>query len=53
MKKSILFCFVSLCITLQAQEEILAALQDLAIIDQKVMMPMRDGIEFSNGYLSS
>ena len=32
---------------LHAQEDILEKLNEIAIIDQKVMMPMRDGIRLS------
>ncbi|PTM11110.1 MAG: acylase [Bacteroidetes bacterium] len=39
-------CFV--CIpALQAQEDILKQLDEIAIVDQKVMMPMRDGIRLA------
>jgi len=34
-------------LNLQAQDKILQELQDIAIIDQKVMMPMRDGIRLA------
>ncbi|MCE2612164.1 CocE/NonD family hydrolase [Flavobacteriaceae bacterium D16] len=32
---------------LQAQQDILAELEEIAIVDQKVMMPMRDGIRLA------
>jgi hypothetical protein len=34
-------------ITLQAQSDILKKLEEIAIVDQKVMMPMRDGIRLA------
>jgi putative CocE/NonD family hydrolase len=51
-KKSVvlpIFCFfVSLVATLSpSQEEILESLQSIAIIEQKVMVPMRDGIRLA------
>ncbi len=39
-----LACFFVCFSALQAQQDILEKLNDLAIVDQKVMMPMRDGI---------
>ncbi|MDC3132677.1 CocE/NonD family hydrolase [Flavobacteriaceae bacterium] len=53
MKKhtiTILFVFASFFasnIKLQAQNNILQELQEIAIIDQKIMMPMRDGIRLA------
>ena len=53
MKKhtiTILFVFASFFasnIKLQAQNNILQELQEVAIIDQKIMMPMRDGIRLA------
>ena len=47
MKKISLFICVVLWFAPQAQEEILVTLQEMAIIDQKVMMPMRDGIRLA------
>jgi len=44
------FLFASLFIVthnLNAQEDILKELEDIAIVDQKVMMPMRDGIRLA------
>ena len=44
----LLFTFIlANYITLQAQENVLQELEDIAIIDQKVMMPMRDGIRLA------
>ena len=34
-------------INLQGQENVLQELEELAIIDQKIMMPMRDGIRLA------
>lgn len=39
-----LFLFCTLSIQLSSQGDILQDLEEIAIIDQKVMMPMRDGI---------
>ena len=33
--------------SIQAQQDVLTSLQELAIIDQKVMMPMRDGVRLA------
>lgn len=38
---------VSVGTTLKAQSEILQKLQEIAIVDQKVMMPMRDGVRLA------
>ena len=44
----LLFTFIlANYITLQAQDNVLQELEDIAIIDQKVMMPMRDGIRLA------
>ena len=43
---ALLFLAVSFNFT-QAQQDILAELEEIAIIDQKVMMPMRDGIRLA------
>lgn len=44
----ILIIFIGLgTITLQAQSDILKKLEEIAIVDQKVMMPMRDGIRLA------
>jgi hypothetical protein len=44
----ILIIFTGLgTITLQAQSDILKKLEEIAIVDQKVMMPMRDGIRLA------
>jgi hypothetical protein len=40
----LVFCLLLNLISLQAQEDILEKLDAIAIIDQKVMMPMRDGV---------
>ena len=40
-------CFFTTTFNLHAQNEILKKLNDIAIIDQKVMMPMRDGIRLA------
>lgn len=37
------FCFLNL----QAQDDILEKIEDIAIIDQKVMVPMRDGVRLA------
>ncbi len=42
-----LACFFVSFSALQAQEEILEQLKDIAIVDQKVMMPMRDGVRLA------
>ena len=43
-----LFCFVVLgSVKLQGQSDISAELSELAIVDQKVMVPMRDGIRLA------
>lgn len=51
MKKSILLLILALLSSyashLLAQEDILSELEQIAIIDQKVMMPMRDGIRLA------
>ncbi|MFT6166713.1 MAG: putative CocE/NonD family hydrolase [Vicingaceae bacterium] len=53
MKKQILFisfiltCFIVSSFNLQAQENILQELEEIAIVDQKIMMPMRDGIRLA------
>jgi hypothetical protein len=45
---TILIIFIGLgTITLQAQSDILKKLEEIAIVDQKVMMPMRDGIRLA------
>ncbi|MEO1652775.1 MAG: CocE/NonD family hydrolase, partial [Bacteroidota bacterium] len=38
---------LSLVVQVQAQDEILAKLKEIAIIDEKVMMPMRDGVRLA------
>lgn len=44
----ILIIFIGLgTITLQAQSDILKKLEEIAIVNQKVMMPMRDGIRLA------
>lgn len=43
----ILAYFIAGSISLQAQNDILQELEEIAIIDQKVMMPMRDGIRLA------
>jgi len=53
MKKQVIILFTVLACsfvgfsTLQAQEDILQKLNEIAIVDQKVMMPMRDGIRLA------
>ena len=42
----IAFFFVKI-LSLQAQENVLEELENIAIIDQKIMMPMRDGIRLA------
>jgi hypothetical protein len=47
----LLLCIVSFCfftsINLQAQDDILEKLNEIAIVDQKIMMPMRDGVRLA------
>tara|TARA_R110002033_G_scaffold2424_1_gene16758 strand:- start:4064 stop:5950 length:1887 start_codon:yes stop_codon:yes gene_type:complete len=49
--KIMLFCLfvflLSIVTTIQAQSDILKKLEEIAIIDQKVMIPMRDGIRLA------
>ena len=46
VRSSLTLLFLGLCIfQAEAQENILEQLEEIAIIDQKVMMPMRDGIK--------
>jgi uncharacterized protein len=40
-------CFVVTTFSIHAQDEILKKLIDIAIVDQKVMMPMRDGVRLA------
>ena len=53
MKKQIIILFVALfchfiCpISLQAQEDVFQNLEKIAIVDQKIMMPMRDGVRLA------
>ena len=51
MKKRAFLILISFCVlgsfSLQAQEDILQKLEEIAIVDQKVMMPMRDGIRLA------
>ncbi len=53
MKKITFFLFLALAMsmissdTLYAQNDVLAELEKIAIVDQKVMMPMRDGIRLA------
>jgi putative CocE/NonD family hydrolase len=50
MKKLFLLIFVGLCVatlTASAQEDVLKKLQAIAVVDQKVMMPMRDGVRLA------
>ena len=49
MKKLFLsLIFLSLCLSVYSQEaSILEKLEEIAIIDQKVMVPMRDGIRLA------
>lgn len=53
MKKRVIILFSALactliCIsTLQAQGDILEKLKEVAVVDQKVMMPMRDGVRLA------
>ena len=51
-KRALLFSIAVVCslacsYNLQAQDDILKKLEEIAIIDQKVMMPMRDGIRLA------
>ena len=40
-------CFLASTFGLQAQDNILQELEEIAIVDQKIMMPMRDGIRLA------
>ena len=40
-------CFLGSTFGLQAQDNILQELEEIAIVDQKIMMPMRDGIRLA------
>lgn len=44
-KRTLLFflCFIT-CFSSKAQDDVLKKLQAVAVIDQKIMMPMRDGV---------
>ena len=44
---SVLFFLLLFSYTLQSQEEIYSKLNEIAFIDQKVMMPMRDGVRLA------
>ncbi|MBT3547376.1 MAG: CocE/NonD family hydrolase [Flavobacterium sp.] len=44
---SVLFCNFIYTISVQAQEAIFERLEKIAIVDQKVMMPMRDGVRLA------
>ncbi|MFT4535011.1 MAG: putative CocE/NonD family hydrolase [Saprospiraceae bacterium] len=43
----LLVYFFASNINLQAQDKVLQELEDIAIVDQKIMMPMRDGIRLA------
>ena len=49
MKKPAFLLFLSLCnvLTAFAQDDVLKKLQNIAVIDQKIMMPMRDGVRLA------
>ena len=51
MKKRAFLILISFCMvggfSLQAQDDVLQKLEKIAIVDQKVMMPMRDGIRLA------
>lgn len=51
MKKRAFLILMSFCMmgsfSLQAQDDILKKLEEIAIVDQKIMMPMRDGIRLA------
>ncbi len=53
MKQTIRYLFLSLAVFvlglpgLQAQNDVLTKLKEIAVVDQKVMMPMRDGVRLS------
>ncbi|MBT8300266.1 MAG: CocE/NonD family hydrolase [Maribacter sp.] len=48
LRLRLLICFILLSFSsIYAQEDILEALNEIAIVDQKVMMPMRDGIRLA------
>jgi len=40
-------CFISSNLNIQAQEDVLKELEEIAIVEQKIMMPMRDGIRLA------
>ncbi len=44
---STLACFFTATSSIHAQNEILDKLNDIAIVDQKIMMPMRDGVRLA------
>ena len=51
-KRIILISFLILCLSiisfkLQGQDQVLKELEEIAIVDQKIMMPMRDGIRLA------
>lgn len=41
------FCIISCIHTTDAQSDIIQKLEEIAIVDQKVMMPMRDGVRLA------
>ena len=43
----ILACFFTSNFDLHAQDKFLQELEEIAIVDQKIMMPMRDGIRLA------
>ena len=45
---SSLFCSFMFSISIQGQEDIYDNLNKIAIVDQKVMMPMRDGVKLAS-----
>ena len=49
MKKATVLLFLNLftVLTLFGQEDVLKKLQNIAVIDQKIMMPMRDGVRLA------
>lgn len=42
------FCYLIFTTTIQAQESIFDKLDSIAIVDEKVMMPMRDGVRLAS-----
>lgn len=47
LKQAILICLVVLAYPVVAQTDIFEKLEEIAIVDQKIMMPMRDGVRLA------